>query len=479
MQIIDYLPVEIVFNLLCLYRTGTVSHPQSIRAALKRRGLRSITGGPGDAQRPVPRVSFWIRLCQAASLLDEGIEPYPTLFADQWVSWSFYDMIACLVEAWIKVPKTRKFQQIRARLLQHLQQSKTLGVAQRQQLVGLQALGVCARDQLSELGFALLTGSGQDRFVGISPEKWQITGDQLLIPFPPDWKLVWELEKYVDAGKNGIYSLYEPTLRLAAQRGALENKPSLTEILECGLGEQLPDFLSQALNVQPVIRLIPGQVLEFSSPDELKQLRCSPGLRKELDHLLSPRHVALDPWRGMQVLKRLYRQGLISKADFLASQPATPSTNSMIERLTKSERVYLLSLVLLSEGLQNVIAPPPGLLSKLIEGVDHPLRASAARRATKAINQIHPPPIWQPEEMSPPAPVEDLLETIQDAIDRSEAINVLYQASGRHSPEYRYLTPLLVEQRGERCYLIAYCHTRRANRTFRLDRLKLMNELLE
>jgi predicted DNA-binding transcriptional regulator YafY len=64
---------------------------------------------------------------------------------------------------------------------------------------------------------------------------------------------------------------------------------------------------------------------------------------------------------------------------------------------------------------------------------------------------------------------------LEQALAREESIDVLYQARGRSTPEYRHLTPFLVEQRGPRYYLIAYCHTRRANRTFRLDRLRLID----
>lgn len=60
-------------------------------------------------------------------------------------------------------------------------------------------------------------------------------------------------------------------------------------------------------------------------------------------------------------------------------------------------------------------------------------------------------------------------------MERAEALDVLYQASGKHSPELRHLTPLLMEERGGKVYLVAYCHTRRAARTFRLDRLQFIH----
>lgn len=73
-------------------------------------------------------------------------------------------------------------------------------------------------------------------------------------------------------------------------------------------------------------------------------------------------------------------------------------------------------------------------------------------------------------------PEAALIEVLQEAICLQQAIDVLYHASGRSTPEYRHITPLLLEQRGARHYLLAYCHNRRANRTFRVDRLRLVDQ---
>ena len=100
--------------------------------------------------------------------------------------------------------------------------------------------------------------------------------------------------------------------------------------------------------------------------------------------------------------------------------------------------------------------------------------AAAARQANAVLQQLRPPTAWQSELEPPPAPAEELLEKLQGMIDREESVEVLYKAAGRSTADYRHLSPLLVEQRGERFYLIAYCHLRRANRTFRPNRLELI-----
>jgi len=483
MKIIDYLPVEIVFSLLRQYRGRAISnHPQAVRPALQKRGLLSQSNEVEAALRPIPRVTFWTRLCQAGLLLSESPDPYPTLLADEWVTWPFLDQIAHLLEAWLHAPQTEKIKRLRRVLLQHLQQNALLNVCQRQELMGLQALGICEGEQISTLGYAVLSGTGCDQYAGFRPQPWHVLEGLLSVPFPPDWKLLWELEKFFspiptdEVGRCYLYSLDAPALRVAVQHGALDSHPALPEILRNGLGAPPPADLLLALAETPMIRLIPGFVLEFIRPEDIKRLRQSPGMRRKLDHLLSPRHVALDYWHGYQVLQRLHRQGLVSDSDFsmarLDSYPATRSLNG----LNQSERVYLLSVLMLTDGLQKAIAPPPGLLAKLAKGLDNSLRAAAARKATTALKEIAPQTDWRVEELPPAKPDEGLIESLQKAIDREDSVDVRYQASGRHWPEYRHLSPLLIESRGDRFYLIAYCHTRRANRTFRLDRLQLCSE---
>lgn len=53
-----------------------------------------------------------------------------------------------------------------------------------------------------------------------------------------------------------------------------------------------------------------------------------------------------------------------------------------------------------------------------------------------------------------------------------QAFDMVYRTPG-NNPEQRRITPLTIEQRGEHIYIIAYCQTRRSQRTFRLDRMEV------
>jgi hypothetical protein len=64
------------------------------------------------------------------------------------------------------------------------------------------------------------------------------------------------------------------------------------------------------------------------------------------------------------------------------------------------------------------------------------------------------------------------LEVLETYLRWQQALDILYRAPGT-PVEKRRITPLLIEQRSEQTYVIAYCQTRRGQRTFRLDRIEI------
>lgn len=64
------------------------------------------------------------------------------------------------------------------------------------------------------------------------------------------------------------------------------------------------------------------------------------------------------------------------------------------------------------------------------------------------------------------------MELLGKYMQLQQALDILYRAPG-FPAEQRRITPLSIEQRGEQTYVIAYCQTRRAQRTFRLDRMEI------
>jgi hypothetical protein len=87
----------------------------------------------------------------------------------------------------------------------------------------------------------------------------------------------------------------------------------------------------------------------------LINLRQSRSWRRELENLLSPRHIHLDPWHAPAILRRLERKGLIAIQDLervisQADRSFDPTILQLPGGLSKAERAYCLSLLLMGEG---------------------------------------------------------------------------------------------------------------------------------
>jgi len=458
-------PTAILFRLLADARRS----PHAAASRPKGEGAMepSITPGARLAR------SFWLRLAQSASLLDEARRP--TLLVEEWLGWPKAMRMQHLLETWLNRSGNQKIQRRRLDLVRRLQNRVPLSADQSRDLLALQALGGCRGMRLTRGGEALLKPKTdwRGRVPRVNP--WIIAGESLIVPFPPDWPLVWQLEFWLHTAGPGVYGLDEPSLRLAVQRGAISGK-AMVDVLARGLQAPPPPELLQKLEAAPTIRIIPGPVLEFSSLEELSGLRAARRGRKDFERLLSPRHVALAPERASRILEQLRRSGMIAEGDQQNSLTGGDQTNSL--SLSKAERADLLCLALLGE-FQTEIVPSPELLQKLSAGLDDSLRMAAARQASRAAAQIKAQRVEQAEKIAegaiPLPPAEDVLEALRDAIARETAVDVFYQAAGKPAVAYRRISPLLLERRGGRWYLIAYCHMRRANRTFRIDRIRLLD----
>ena len=129
----------------------------------------------------------------------------------------------------------------------------------------------------------------------------------------------------------------------------------------------------------------------------------------------------------------------------------------------------------MAQGTDLGVSAAPELVEKLAQILPDKLRRAATKASRLALERLQPPTDYLPAE--PPGSIpQQRIDALQQAIERGDTLRVWYRKTGQHAAECRRLTPLLIEQRGLCLYLIAYCHERRANRTFRLDRLLLETE---
>lgn len=451
-------PIHTLFALLSVYRHGHSASLWKLNCALRRR-----------APPLWPRLSFWIKLGRAAGLLDDAPMPQPTLLAPLWFAEPLGVQLSDLLRAWHQLPSQPRQRDLRARLLDRLHAGATgkpvrLEPVYQRELVGLQAMGLYAKGQLTPIGRVLITRQ-LDQLNSPPPASWTITGSILVAPMPTDWSLLWELEAFLEPISPGRY--------LLPPAGPGNEGEKLIQILEDGLAAPLPEEIREQLSAPPAVRLLTGPVLEFDDPTMLAQLRELPKLRRDLHQLLSPRHIHLEANRAAQVMRRLQR--------FLPPPSTLHSDKWRVEgggklwagdqTLSSGERAYLLSLMLAAEKINLPLSPPLGLTAKLESGLPGHLRKAATRASEHLAEAPSVGHGLMEDDTLPPPPAPQLLETLERAIANAEAVEVLYHAPNRVAPEPRRLNPLLIEQRGLRHYLIAYCHTRRANRTFRIDRL--------
>ena len=185
----------------------------------------------------------------------------------------------------------------------------------------------------------------------------------------------------------------------------------LIELLEKGLQAQIPGHTKAILLKQPSIRVAEGIVLEFSNPADLQQLRRQPALRKYIDGFLSSQRVLVSSQNAKALFQMLKRRGVYVNSN---EEQLRPSTT------LKAKRTHFPQKVLLQPVGKNV----------------------------------------------------PKLEVIEKYKQWQQALDVLYRAPG-YPAEQRRITPLSIEKRGEYTYVIAYCQSGRAQRTFRLDRMEV------
>lgn len=418
------------------------------------------------------RASFWIRLCQAGGLLSEDWPLSPGSLALEWLSWPVARQWRYLLRIWKNMPGDYYRRKERARLLQNLADGTDRNWRRKtsEELAGLRYFGLWNSSGLTPLGRIVLVERMHDLPEPVYSQ-WQLDDQELIVELPSNWKLLWELESFLTPYRPGHYLLTPAALRRAAQRG---NMSQLALLLEQASGAPLPVSLRQRITRTPAARVLNGPVIEFSSSEELAALRGFPALRPRLGHLLSPRAVALDP-SDRSLLHQLIEMGLLGE-DSLHNPPRkAPTKSPSISEgpLSQADHVYLTGLIRAAETLQFPVSPPDGLLQRLEAHLKEVEVQAAEHLALKIIEHQSPSKWAAPEPEFPLQPTGTMLETLKEAVLREETLEVYYWVPGRPAAEIRRLSPLAIEERGGRAYLLAYCHTRRGNRTFRLDRLTL------
>lgn len=348
-----------------------------------------------------PRLAFWITLCKEAGLLDVfNGRLRVTAFARRWLAKSPEEQTFDLIDAWQNAPRNRKTRQFRKKLLWKLKYDQPLTAKDQQFLDQLEALGLWKEGQLTAWGRFFLKGQG-DLPTPKALETCAIQEDVFTAPLPQQVDLLWDVEKHILPISPGRYRLIPKYISPAAP------PQTLIQLLERGLGGDLPGAIKARLLGQPSLRVSAGIVLEFSHPEQMQSIRRQPALRQYVQEFLSPRHILVSSQDAQALLKLLKRRGV---------------------------------------NLENHEEPPE-----------------------KEVKRTHftQNPVLQPVGKSVPK-----LEVLETYLRLQQALDVFYRAPG-YAPEPRRITPLSIEERGGQTYVIAWCQSRRGQRTFRLDRMEI------
>lgn len=490
----DHFPVEILFRLLSALRWGSGASPRHLSRQLARLGPQLR----GRRQR----LDFWIRLAQAAALLDECQPPRPTQYALYWLSLPLEQQLRSLADAWRQIPVSYRLRNARQKLLDALLERRQISANQRKYLTSLECLGLISGDGLSDLGWVVLADGFSEP---LEPQPWQVLPLQtakpgwiLRVQFPARWARLWTLEGSFTAYRRGLYRLDADTLRRAAAQCA-SHPSGLEELLSAlrqAAAQPLPAELEEMLRQPPPVKIYPGPLLEFSEARELIRLRADRALGKYLQVLLTKRHVLLDPWQAAEAIHSLAQRGLLAEDTLHQLAWRSPGTQNLAGssrvvsqgkavRLSQADREALLTLIMIAYALPQPIQIPHQLFQRLSSDTKVELLSSAAQKAQsvlEALQKSHPTlpsaaldlaaaknQLPEPQQLEP----EALRRALEAASELQETVEILYQKTASHQAEVRRVTPLLIEERHRQVYLIAYCHTRRAQRTFRLDRTRL------
>lgn len=367
----------------------------AIRRGVQRKNIWREFRRQGVALKP--RLSFWVAVCRQAGLIRTDDALRITSHAQRWLNKTPEEQAFHLIESWQNAPNNHRVRRFRKKLLWKLKYGRRSGLVDKQLTKkDRAALGGLNALGLTENGELTQWGIFFIRCEGVPPS-----------PKPVDACHVHE-NRFIAHLPSHVNLLWELERFLQPQAPGVyplikrslqffDGDPyTLIELLERGLGNSISERIKAMILNQPSIRISKGIVLEFSSPAELKKLRRQPVFRKYIDEFLSPQRVLVSHEKAKELFKILGRRGVYADRE--------------------------------EERLQG------------------------GKKRTHFREAYQPQSVIKPFERG--VPMMSILERYKQL---ELALDILYRVPG-YPAEQRRITPLLIEERGEHIYVIAYCH---------------------
>ena len=130
-------------------------------------------------------------------------------------------------------------------------------------------------------------------------------------------------------------------------------------------------------------------------------------------------------------------------------------------------------LVALTDELGLELRAPHLLAQRWLEGLPQAQRDAARRQVQTVLDVLRYREARRGvQDYRLPSPTAPLLPELERAMAQGATIEIDYHTAGRGHLLSRRVDPLRLEWRGGVPYLVAFCHLRQENRTFRVDRIE-------
>jgi hypothetical protein len=241
---------------------------------------------------------------------------------------------------------------------------------------------------------------------------------------------------------------------------------------QTGLQTTLPKKLIHILNDYPHVNCEPGYLLTFCDRNVLEELRKDYRTRKNLENLISPNHIFLPMYDAYEKLKALERKNLLPF-------PQQKFPVEFFENIYNNVDQNLLTDLLILAWYAHLQDLPTSVsttkLEKLINLLPPRIANLALQQAESISANLTARNLPEPVTNQPDIQME-LIDNIREAIISASTLTILYRSTGQSTSAIRKVSPIMLEKRGGYFYLIAFCEQRCARRTFRLDRLQIIND---
>jgi hypothetical protein len=211
-------------------------------------------------------------------------------------------------------------------------------------------------------------------------------------------------------------------------------------------------------------------ILQTRDPALLKELCAAKRVRAKFTATLSARAVTVDTSAVPLLIRQLEKRGLHASVD----PPPIPPTPA--KECAAADRVSIVAALELASRISHQLGARLHVPHPLIR--DWKASLSLAERdaveswVADLVRRLERRRRQRAGEFESPFPVSPLISTLEKAIAKGETVEIEYHPPD-HPPTVRRVDPLRLEQWGRqgKDYLVAFCHLRGEERTFRVDRI--------